>query len=76
MRAPVRSDVLSARRRHASQQAEKRFLSALVALGAMLSSPPTAAWCPLQHVQQEALEGRPDLQPLAPRDHAAREGDG
>lgn len=51
----------------------KQFLSALVALGAMLSYALLTGMVSIQRVQQEALEAPPDLRPLGAEEE---EGDG
>lgn len=57
---------------HVPNKRRKQFLSALVALGAMLSYALLTGMVSIQHVQQGALEEPPDIQPLDPED----EGDG
>ncbi|KAG7218806.1 hypothetical protein INR49_006441 [Caranx melampygus] len=57
---------------HVPNKRRKQFLSLLVALGAMLSYALLTGMVSIQHVQQEALEEPPDIQPL---DHE-EEGDG
>ncbi|GLD68726.1 metaxin-1-like protein [Lates japonicus] len=60
---------------HVPNKRRKQFLSALVALGAMLSYALLTGMVSIQHVQQEALEEPPDLQPIGSHDHD-EEGDG
>ncbi|XP_029360559.1 metaxin-1-like [Echeneis naucrates] len=54
---------------HVPNKRQKQFLSALVALGAMLSYALLTGMVSIQHVQQEALEEPPDVQPIGPNDH-------
>lgn len=49
---------------HVPNKRRKQFLSVLVALGAMLSYALLTGMVSIQHVQQEALEEPPDLEPL------------
>ncbi|XP_040923648.1 metaxin-1-like isoform X2 [Betta splendens] len=58
---------------HVPHKRRKQFLSALVALGAMLSYAFMTGMVSIQHIQQEALEEPPDLQPLGSHEE---EGDG
>ncbi|XP_026173537.1 metaxin-1a isoform X3 [Mastacembelus armatus] len=58
---------------HVPNKRRKQFLSALVALGAMLSYALLTGMVSIQHVQHEALEEPPDLQHIGPHEE---EGDG
>lgn len=58
---------------HVPNKRRKQFLSALVALGAMLSYALLTGIVSIQHVQQEALEAPPDLEPIGSEED---EGDG
>jgi len=53
----------------------KQLLSALVALGAMLSYALVTGMVSIQHVHQGALEEPPDLEVIESHDHEG-EGDG
>ncbi|XP_062254963.1 metaxin-1-like isoform X1 [Platichthys flesus] len=59
---------------HVPNKRRKQFLSALVALGAMLSYALLTGMVSIQHVQQEALEEPPDLQTIGSQDRE-EEGD-
>ncbi|XP_022617286.1 metaxin-1-like [Seriola dumerili] len=59
---------------HVPNKRRKQFLSALVALGAMLSYALLSGMVSIQHVQREALEEPPDMQPIGSHDHE-EEGD-
>ncbi|KAI3360725.1 hypothetical protein L3Q82_012868, partial [Scortum barcoo] len=58
---------------HVPNKRRKQLLSALVALGAMLSYALLTGMVSIQHVQQEALEAPPDLQTIGSEEE---EGDG
>uniref|UniRef100_A0A3Q3X1S6 Metaxin n=1 Tax=Mola mola TaxID=94237 RepID=A0A3Q3X1S6_MOLML len=58
---------------HVPNKRRKQFLSALVALGAMLSYALLTGMVSIQHVQQETLEAPPDLRPIGAEEE---EGDG
>lgn len=58
---------------HVPNKRRKQFLSALVALGAMLSYAFLTGMVSIQHVQHEALEEPPDLQTIGSHEE---EGDG
>ncbi|CAB1422766.1 unnamed protein product [Pleuronectes platessa] len=60
---------------HVPNKRRKQFLSALAALGAMLSYALLTGMVSIQHVQQEALEEPPDLQTIGSQDRE-EEGDG
>lgn len=59
---------------HVPNKRRKQFLSALVALGAMLSYALLTGIVSIQHAQQEALEAPPDLETM--ESHEEEEGDG
>lgn len=59
---------------HVPNKRRKQFLSALVALGAMLSYALLTGILSIQHAQQEALEAPPDLETI--ESHEEEEGDG
>ncbi|XP_028254748.1 metaxin-1a [Parambassis ranga] len=60
---------------HVPNKRRKQILSALVALGAMLSYALLTGMVSIQHMQQEALEEPPGLQAIGSHDHE-EEGDG
>ncbi|XP_051280266.1 metaxin-1a isoform X2 [Dicentrarchus labrax] len=59
---------------HVPNKRRKQFMSALVALGAMLSYALLTGMVSIQHIQQGALEAPPDLQTMG--SHEEEEGDG
>ena len=60
---------------HVPNKRRKQLLSALVALGAMLSYALVTGIVSIQHIQQEALEEPPDLQTIRSHDED-EDGDG
>ncbi|KAM9309232.1 metaxin-1a isoform 1-T1 [Pholidichthys leucotaenia] len=60
---------------HVPNKRRKQFLSALVALGAMLSYALLTGMVSIEHIQQQALEEPPDLQDMEPHEHQ-EQGDG
>ncbi|XP_058503859.1 metaxin-1a [Solea solea] len=54
---------------HVPNKRRKQLFSALVALGAMLGYALLTGMVSIQHVQREALEEPPDMQPIRAHDH-------
>lgn len=61
---------------HVPNKRRKQFLSALVALGAMLSYALLTGMVSIQHAHHEALEEPPDLQDIGSHHDHEDEGDG